>query len=289
LTSTEKISFCFSTIERPHCARRLIHSIRQHFPTAPIVVGDQSPPDPRQEEFYREQAVTALHLPYDSGVCHARNQAVTQVRTPYFVLCDDDFIIDADANFDLAQKILAENSDIMVVGGRVVDIATPEARQGDSRHWESFFFLDSQARILVQLPITAFRPLEGAAGAHRFFYCDAVLNFALMRTALFQQHGHHWDDRFKCNGEHEDFYLTLKARKGIRVAYTPEMVVYHHNMTDDAYGNLRWRQEGWALLAEKWGLDQFYDCFKPHKLRFFTGDSEASIDPTSFWQTSAEG
>ena len=281
---TSNISFCFATIERPHCARRLIRSIRQHFPAAPIFVGDQSAKEHDQAAFYQEQGVTAVYLAYDSGVCHARNAVVAQVRTPYLVLCDDDFIVDADTNFDLALNIFEHNSHIMVVGGRVIDIGNADTRQGEDRHWESFFFLDQRTKILVQLPIYSFRPLEGRAGAHRFFYCDAVLNFAMMRTALFQQHGHRWDERFKCNGEHEDFYLSLMARKELGVAYIPEMVIYHHNVSGENYGALRNRQEGWMLFAEKWGVDQFYDCFKDLNLRFFSGLSEASIDSRGFWQ-----
>jgi len=281
---TSNISFCFATIDRPHCARRLIRSIRQHFPAAPIFVGDQAAREHDQATFYQEQGVTAVYLAYDSGVAHARNAVVAQVRTPYLVLCDDDFIVDADAHFDLALNIFEHNSHIMVVGGRVVDIGNADTRQGEDRHWESFFFLDPRTKILVQLPIYSFRPLEGSASAHRFFYCHAVLNFAMMRTALFQQHGHRWDERFKCNGEHEDFYLSLMAKRELGVAYTPEMVIYHHNITDENYGALRNRQEGWMLFSEKWGVDQFYDCFKDLNLRFFSGLSESSVDSTRFWQ-----
>ena len=91
----------------------------------------------------------------------------------------------------------------------------------------------------------------------RYFLCDAVLNFAVFRTAIFAA-GAQWDERFKSNGEHEDFYLNLKVNTPFKVGYLPTMVAYHHH--PEAYrvyrSRLRERNEGWKLFLEKWGLEQ---------------------------------
>jgi len=37
-------------------------------------------------------------MPFDSGLSAGRNLLLSKVRTPYFVLCDDDFVFDDRTN-----------------------------------------------------------------------------------------------------------------------------------------------------------------------------------------------
>jgi len=89
--------------------------------------------------------------------------------------------------------------------------------------------------------------------------CDAVLNFAVMRRTIFDNPCIRWDERFKSNGEHEDFYLNLKFNSDVKVAYLPTMTAGHHHPEEFSKyrSRLRDRREGWTAFFDKWGIDQY--------------------------------
>ena len=73
------------TFQRPDDLDRLIRSIRRFYPELPILVGDDGlEPSPRDDVEY-------LRLPPDIGLSAGRNAMLEHVRTPYFVLLEDDF------------------------------------------------------------------------------------------------------------------------------------------------------------------------------------------------------
>src|SRR5262249_3950523 len=83
------------------------------------------------------------------------------------------------------------------------------------------------------------------------------LNFALFRKSIFRA-GLAWDEQFKSNGEHEDFYLNLKLNFPFKVAHLSTMVAYHHHPEEYRVyrSRLRDRNEGWLRFFRKWGLEQ---------------------------------
>jgi len=266
--SLDDLSICFATLDRPYCAQRLIRSIRSHYPEVPILVADQGAPEPEIERFYAAHGVEARFLSADAGVSRCRNILAGSVRTKYLMICDDDFIFSPETDVSGALHILDEDQEVGVVGGKLFDITDLRSLQeAQDRYWECFFFYDPRNGLFLSLPVHAFRPITRMSGPHRYYLCDAVMNFAVLRTAIFTELGHGWDDRFRCNGEHEDFYLALKMNTQVRVAYFPDLVCYHHAPRDVAYTAVRDRQEGWPLFAEKWGIRQYVDregAWRPH-------------------------
>jgi hypothetical protein len=248
------LALAFATIERPQVAQRLVRSVRKYFADLPIYVADQSRQVAAMAGFYQQHAVTLLRMPYDAGVTASRNRLAQEIREDYFVLCDDDFIIGPQTRFGDALHILETHPEIGVVGGKLYDFGWNEEWV---RNWELFLQYDRQQKILFSIPIYESAPRAREVGGIRFFLCDAVLNFAVFRRSIFSE-GVQWDERFKSNGEHEDFFLNLKVNSPHRVAYLPTMVAHHHHPEEyRAYiTQLRERDEGWRRLFEKWGLEQ---------------------------------
>lgn len=151
------LAFAISTFNRPQAVVRLVHSIRDKFGTVPIYVADQSEPDPGLESFCESLDVNYIDLPFDCGVSHARNVMVNAVTEPYFVLCDDDFIMRADSDFDGALAILQSDPNIGVVGGRLWD-----HHDGKPHHrtWELVMQYDRRNRMLLNIPIQNLRPRD---------------------------------------------------------------------------------------------------------------------------------
>lgn len=248
------LALAFTTLERPQVAQRLIASIRKYRPEIKIYVVDQSRRHEAMAEFYRVSGVTVIPMPFDCGVTVSRNRLVEAITEEFFVLCDDDFILDANTDFTDAVRILEAEPQIGVVGGRLFDFYGVDEVV---RSWELFLQYDKTNKILFSIPIYHVAPKARELGPIRYFLCDAVLNFAVFRRAIFAA-GARWDERFKSNGEHEDFYLNLKVNTRFKVAYLPTLVAYHHH--PEAYARyrsqLRLRNEGWRRFFDKWGLEQ---------------------------------
>lgn len=254
--SGEGLAVVAATIDRPFAIERLVRSIAARFPRARIYIGDQGGPTPPMKDFYDRFGVTVAHVGYDAGVAAARNAAVDLVTEPCFLLCDDDFIITEETDVSDAARLLDSAPELAVVGGRLLD---GEAQGGKlrwrQRYWELFMFLDRRSRLLTTCPIRLHAPEPAEIDGVSHFRCDAVMNWALMRTRAFSE-GAGWDERYTCNGEHEDFYLTLKEETDWRVAYLPTMTAKHHHPPNPHYAVRRDRSEGWRRLAEKWGFDR---------------------------------
>jgi GT2 family glycosyltransferase len=248
------LALAFATIERPQVAQRLVRSVRKYFGDLPIYVADQSRQVTAIASFYEQYDVRLLRMPYDVGVTASRNRLAHEIQEDYFILSDDDFVFGPRTRFDDALHILATQPEIGVVGGRLYDFGWNEEWV---RNWELFLEYDRQQKILFSIPIYELAPRAREVGGIRFFLCDAVLNFAVFRRSMFAE-GVQWDERFKSNGEHEDFFLNLKINSPFKVAYLPTMVAYHHHPEEyRAYiSRLRERNEGWKRFFEKWGLEQ---------------------------------
>ncbi len=249
------LALAFATIERAPVAQRLVRSIRQHFPDLPVYVADQSRQIGPMRSFYETHG--GVPMPFDAGVAASRNRVVASIAEEFFVLCDDDFILNAQTSFDAAMAILTAHPDIGVVGGRLRDTSNGVPYD---RHWEMYLQYDPANRLLTSIPMYHFAPQAHRLGEIEYFICDTALNFAVFRRSLFTR-GIGWDERFKSNGEHEDFYLSLKLNGQHRVAYLPSMVAAHDHIY--AFANyrtgLRERPEGWQWLMQKWQVDQYLE------------------------------
>ncbi|HET6391047.1 hypothetical protein [Hyphomicrobium sp.] len=205
-----------------------------------------------------------VSLPYDFGVSASRNALASLVRTPYFLLCDDDFIFSAITDLACAQIVFNSDPDIAIVGGLLFDLRDGEMiSDNHPRSWEKVLYLDKSRRTLTLIPAEIGRPRPIYAGDVPYFLVDAVLNFAMMRTSAFHSGRVGWDPQFKITGEHEDFYLNLKTNApDLKVAYCPSMMAYHHHANSHYgadYQHLRGRLDGWRLFSKKWDVDRVID------------------------------
>lgn len=254
IDGSPRLGLGFATFERHQAAQRLVLSARKYFRDIPIYAADQSRNIDPMREFYAANDVSVIRVRHDAGVAAARNQLAHQIKEEYFLLCDDDFVIGPDTRFSDAIHILDRRPEIGVVGGRLFDF---DGTQETVRTWEMYLEHDVAHRILFSIPIYNLAPRISELGRVRFYLCDAVMNFAVFRRSMFG-HGVAWDEQFTCNGEHEDFFLNLKANSGYKVAYLPAMAAYHHHPHEyrTYVRRLRDRNEGWKRFLDKWGLEQ---------------------------------
>ena len=118
LDSLNDVSILIKTLERPQQLINQLYSIRKYKFKGPIIIADDSK-QPYKEEVLRifpELSITYINLPFDTGTAEGRNLMLEKTNTPFFVLCDDDFIFEPRTRLPLMRKMLIENN-LDLLGG----------------------------------------------------------------------------------------------------------------------------------------------------------------------------
>lgn len=249
------VTLVFSTIGRNESVKRLVSSVRERYPDMPILSADQNGPTDEMEQAYRDYDVRMLWLPHDCGLSFARNRAFEKVQTPFVLLADDDFVFNEKTDLETALSIMRADPNLGVLGGSIVDRRVDEngAELKQLRRWEKFILPFSQARTMITIPID-YLPLQTRIiEGYTVFLCDMTSNWGLWRTEIFRANIR-WDEQMKINGEHEDYFLTLKTKSKWLVAYFPEFQCDHVQPRVPGYNKLRYRLEGRRVFASKWNF-----------------------------------
>lgn len=202
------------TFERPNALDRLVRSLREYYPQLHVIVADDSrSPEPRND-------VEHICLPFDVGVSAGRNLLVDHVRTPYFLLLDDDFEVTADTN--LANLLaIASKADVSLAGGNLLNCYWTRTLVWRRRLQQAEFRFHG----LIEREADELRLLPGNRGLHDgYAICDVVQNFFVAHTESIRAMGG-WDPDLKMN-EHFDFFLRLQ-QAGVRVAHCPDVWARH--------------------------------------------------------------
>ncbi|GAG84015.1 unnamed protein product, partial [marine sediment metagenome] len=106
-----KVTAIIKTFERPKVLDRLIRSIRRFYPDLAMIVADDS---------FRAKSrhdVETLRLNPDVGLSSGRNALLNCVKTPYFILLDDDLEFTAETNIERLLTIVESEADIALAAG----------------------------------------------------------------------------------------------------------------------------------------------------------------------------
>ena len=198
----EQITAVIKTFERPSRLRRLVKSIRRHYPKLKIIVVDDS----RDPSCLK--GVETIRLPFDSGISAGRNAGLAAVGTRYMLCLDDDFIFYRHTRLDLVLREMERNPAIDIMAGEVVYL--PLRIVHDYTH--------------VPLFPTRREPLYPPGkliGGHPVRL--KVPNFYIARTERIQLVG--WDDKLK-RMDHADFFT--RAVGVLTSVQNPSFKVLHH-------------------------------------------------------------
>lgn len=253
--TSDQITLIFVTIERNDSVKRFVTSVRRYFPHLRVIAADQNAKTDEMIRFYNSHKIQVCWLPFDCGLSYARNRGFEEVETPYVLLADDDFIFTDKTNVRAALDILENDPELGFIGGSIMDIRTGSNKVEKRllRRWEKFFLICERTKTLITIPID-YLPLQTRQVAgYTIYMCDMTSNWGLFRTAVLDGNIQ-WDEDIKINGEHEDFFLSLKENSSWRVGYLPQLQCDHHQLNHPEYSKLRRRQTGRQLLGRKWGL-----------------------------------
>lgn len=235
---------------RFECVRNLLDSIDEHAPGLVVHVVDDSL---REGEEYPAEAramqarqnVRWHRMPFDSGLAAKRNRIVAECRTPYCLILDDDFLLIEETHVERYQEILDADPEIDVIYGAVrFDGRTAQ------RYLGRFEWLQTpsgrQAAILPGHP--AWKCVAGV----RYTRSEIVNNCLCGRRD--KMLACPWDETFLVVHEHPDWCFEAK-RRGLRIAYTPDVIFDHMPLPSSEYGTFRGRTFA-RELADKWRIDR---------------------------------
>ena len=269
-TDFSDATVCVTVLFRFDRLEILLRSIRRFYTNVEIIVADNSfrPEDWGKQEFIEFRDIVIRHgaqpvlLPFDSGISATRNAAVTAARTPYVIVCEEDFEFTQRTNLEkLLRPVRAGQADF--VGGL-------EHYTNPSNSWVRACVpphLPPMVQYAAHLEITGpwprrklvIRPVDNHDMTELSgVICrkaDVIHNFYAARRDTYLLAP--CDERIKVC-EHLDHFLRLKDR-GTRVYYTPESAVDHYTPSDTIDPRFQQLRRGGAnyhqCFCDNWGLD----------------------------------
>ncbi|MEE4243751.1 MAG: glycosyltransferase family 2 protein, partial [Desulfopila sp.] len=227
----ENLTAVIKTFERPKIVRRLVRSIRRFYPDLPVIVVDDS------LEPTRIDGVKTIVMPYDSGVSAGRNAGVREVKTPYLLMLDDDYVFYRKTGLIQAMEIIHAESDIDILGGARIDL--PFYRIVD--HGQSVLFPTMRTSVL---------PVGSTVGGLPVY--DKVAQFFIARTERIRQVM--WDEELK-RIDHADFFTRAKGRL-VTVYFAGLRCLHAQSRFDENYLSKRLDTGDYSYLRKKYYRDR---------------------------------
>ena len=213
----ERITIGVTGFNRPEKLTNCLSSIWRKFPNAKVILADNG--DQLVDAVSMCPAtgkLETLPMPFDAGVSVARNAIVDHVTTPFFLLMEDDFIVDERADIPAMLDVLESCSDFGLVGG--VD----EGNYRANDHEGGPQGLNGELPMFVRL--NPHPPTLKTANGNDFMCTEFVINFSLWRTEFAK--AHRWDDDLKI-GEHTEFFFRVREADDWVVAFCPQSKIGH--------------------------------------------------------------
>lgn len=249
----EEVTLIIKTFKRPTCLARLIKSVRKRYLDMHILIADDSELHRMTVEEFNDHgfghAIKYWKLPFYVGAGAGRNFLLSKVETPYFILCDDDFIfIDETVLENFYKLITTEKMD--VVGGFVI---------GHSYNIQAEY--DNGMLILNKdVPVAEINGIK---------YYDIIMNFFIAKTQLMRNVG--WMPELK-TVSHIDIFLNLKERGNVKVAFTNNVIIDHKHETENDYSKYRRDiYKYYDILKGRFGIEDIFYKIGPQIIPFTKG------------------
>ena len=210
-----KITLLIKSFSRKNCVDELIESIRERYSDIDIIIVDDSNPVLR---FDYDDNIKTYNIDFDSGLSAGRNYGVSKVKTPYFILLDDDFVF--TDNTDLLKFIdIFEKSKLDILGGYVIENNKP------LKYFGNFYYDDNTKSIKAKSEFSDFGEYKK---------CDIIVNFFIAKTEKIRSFG--WDNDLKL-AEHTAFFYDNKTN--LNVGFTDLISINHKKIRYDDYNQYR--------------------------------------------------
>lgn len=205
------------TFLRPAYTKHCINSLRATYNDIKIIVAENGEFDDDMKQFCDRVGAEYHLMPFDSGVCYARNRLVELAKTDYVLVGDDDFEYNQDAKVEQMLRFMEKNKGFDVIGGRVKE-------GGVLRNYQGFIDLNVGHFHYHALNVDEIKYDKCEVSGLRYCKADITFNFFIgKRSKLLAVK---WDEQIKVAFEHSDWFIMLKQANG-NVAFSPDPIVVH--------------------------------------------------------------
>lgn len=246
----ERITAIIISFLRPEYTKECIRSLKKRYDKINILVAENGEYSHDMDAFVRIYGGEYMMMPFDSGVCYARNRLVEAAKTEYVLVGDDDFYYNQYAGVEKMLDFMDRHPEVPLIGGKI---------------YEDGKLLDYQGDMVLHHDHIEYIPLEDADcvtdwGAKiRYGRCDITFNYFLGRREIIESVK--WDENIKVAYEHSDWFLSLKKAGIGKVAYTPDAVAIHKprhvaikNEDLEKYRRFRCRKSDMDYFFKKHGI-----------------------------------
>ena len=237
------------SFRRPECLLRCLRSIRDYYPSVPILVADDSLKEGEKHSWEMERCMKVpgvrwYQLPFDTGLAEGRNYLIRKATSPYFLLLDDDCIVTEKTCVEKVISVL-EQSDYIGIAG------VTKTNGGPEEHWSGTLLIE-EVRGKKFVSINQLEtPWETIAGL-QVRESDVTWNVFVARREVLLKHP--WDPQFKIDKEHLDWMLEKKLA-GLKWGYSSDLLIEQWRQDSTAYKSFRKRFMMKEFLA-KWGFTE---------------------------------
>lgn len=229
--------------------RKLINSILRFYPDVVIRIADDSKPenessqisaphrniiarilkarDSFQQYIKQYSNVFFYRLPFDTGLSAGRNFLVEQVKAPYFVIMEDDFIVTKRTDFNKLYQAVSSEDNIVLVGGGVLDWGKTMKRPGEIAIENDKF---------IRIPYGDSAPKVKLSDVE-CIPCRFTSNFFMANTELFKRYDLWWEPNIKAGMEHALFFTSIPNE--LKIYFTRECIINHFPASNRLYVTYR--------------------------------------------------
>lgn len=250
-----EVTIIIKTFERKKSLICLLNSIQKFYPNFPIVIVDDSKINYKNEIInkFKNLNIDYIITEFDIGLSKGRNILLQNVKTKYFLLCDDDFEFDERTDIDKALNII-KNNNIDILGGAIYEkvevnsiisllllFKNPKRLLKFILGYESTRIYNGFFDIKKNEVTGKFNSNPADFSINEFYKVDIVTNFFIANTEKIKAINGWQPEEVKL-GEHTIFFIRCK-QNGIKVAYSSYFGVKHHPFRTLSYHKYRKRSE----------------------------------------------
>lgn len=238
----KNLTFIIKTLDRYYCLKPLIKSIIKYYPDSKILIGDDGKVTCKEKikkDFKNNKNIKVYELPYDCGLSYGRNYLVSKVKTKYFCLCDDDFLLDRKTNVPAAIEIL-EDKNLDIIGGYIRNYKIINSTKDKViKLVQKIIHYELPTNYIGNFEIKKNDLVANYKIKEFPDYCDSdiVLNFFVAKTDVIKSNP--WDNNLKLQ-EHTAFFYKAKLNN-LKIGFTNKLSVKHCPVQYEKYKSFRTR------------------------------------------------
>ncbi|XP_002741266.1 beta-1,4 N-acetylgalactosaminyltransferase 2-like [Saccoglossus kowalevskii] len=227
---SRKVTVVVKTFERYNAVTRFVKSVNQFYPEMTIIVADDS----ETPQKINGSNIKHYIMPHAEGASAGRNLALSQVRTKYFLYCDDDFVFTNGTKLEnFINKFENPKVKLDVIGGTFGDERGKSKQSCFGCRTILWYTGDQDGDCFIRHGGHKYHPIPEYPNC---YMADAITMFFMARTEAFRRGV--FDPEYERVG-HTEYFINRLGK--IRLASCNDVNILHSRLANPTYNKYRGR------------------------------------------------